>query len=83
MISGYPDGLNEDERKAVEQAIEIIKSQPNGDAKYKVIELVYIRRTHTLEGAAQRVHYSYDSVKKWHAEFIRLIGKCFSCKELR
>ena len=82
MVRRYPDNVNEDERKAVEAAIEKTKGLQNGEARLKVIDLMYFKATHQMEGAAQSVHYSYDRVKTWHSDFIWEVGKNFNCKGL-
>ena len=46
MVRRYPDNVNEDERKAVEAAIEKTKGLQNGEARMKVIELMYFKATH-------------------------------------
>lgn len=45
-----------------------------GDARLAIIDLVYWRRTRTLQGAALDVGYSYDRAKDFHSEFIRLVA---------
>lgn len=65
----------ERELKAVEKAIKITRGGPDGKIRIKVIELVYFRDTHTIEGAAQQVHVSYWTAQKWTDTFIRTVGK--------
>ena len=82
MVKRYPDNVNDDERKAVDAAIEATRQLQNGDVRLTVIDLMYFKGTHQMEGAAQMVHYSYDRVKTWHADFIWEVGKNFSCQGL-
>lgn len=77
MVRRYPDNVNDDERNAVEAAVNATRSLQNGDIRLKVIDLMYFKGTHRMEGAAQMVHYSYDQVQKWHADFIREVWKNF------
>lgn len=63
--------LSERERaqlEAVRTALELEKKYPNADARLRMIDLVYFRRTHTLEGAAEVCRYSIETVKRWNAE---------------
>ena len=82
MVKRYPDNVNDDERKAVDAAIEATRQLQNGDVRLMVIDLMYFKGTHQMEGAAQMVHYSYDRVKTWHADFIWEVGKNFNCQGL-
>ena len=63
------------EYEAVRRAIEATKRMTNGAQRLRIIELVYWKRSHTVEGAAMRVGYSTDRGKQLHGEFIRLVAK--------
>lgn len=63
------------EYDAVQQAIELTRRMPNGDLRLKIIDLVYWKRTHTVEGAAMVAGYSTDWGKLLHGDFIRLVAK--------
>lgn len=65
----------ERELNAVEKAIKITRGGPDGKIRVKVVELVYFRDTHTIEGAAQQVHVSYWTAQKWTDTFIRTVAK--------
>lgn len=82
MVRRYPVKVNEDERIAVEKAIENTKKLVDGTDRLTVIELTYFKKTHTLEGAALKVPCSYDTAKKWHADFIWEVARNFSCTAL-
>ena len=43
--------------------------------RIQVIEMVFFRRTHTLEGAALMVPCSYDTAQKYHAQFIKAVAR--------
>ena len=59
---------------AVDLAMKFTKrNYENSKERIRVIELVYWKRTHTLQGAALTFPYSYDTVQGWHAEFIKLV----------
>lgn len=82
MISDYPDELNENERRAVERAIEQTRRMAHGEERLKVIDLLYWRKTHKIPGAALQVHYSERTVLQWNGEFIKLVAENFSCDGL-
>ncbi len=63
------------ELEAVERAISNTSRGPDGKIRLKVVELVYFRDTHTIEGAAQQVHVCYNTAWKWTDTFVRLVGK--------
>lgn len=63
------------EYEAVRRAIETTKTMQNGLQRLRIIELVYWKRSHTVEGAAMRVGYSVDRGKQLHGDFIRLVAK--------
>jgi hypothetical protein len=65
------------EYDAVSRAIETTKHIANGQERLKIINLVYWKKTHTVEGAAMNVGYSVDRGKQIHGEFIRLVAKYY------
>lgn len=68
--------LSEEELRvieAVEFACQMQDRYHNGDARHRMIELVYFKRTHTIEGAAEVVHYSVDAVWRWNTEILTAV----------
>ena len=71
-------GLSRQQQKeleAVEKALKTTRRGPDGKIRIKVVELVYFRDTHTIEGAAQQAHVCYNTAWKWTDAFVRLVGK--------
>ena len=62
------------EYEAVERALKRTRSGPDGKERVRAVELVYFRRSHTIEGAAQQLHVSYMTAWKWTDSFIRLVA---------
>lgn len=58
---------------AVNNAIQTTMRYRNGDLRVRIIDLVYWRQTHTLEGAAQTVHVSIGTARVWHNAFVELV----------
>ena len=69
--------INRREMEAVRQAIAETQAMDTGEERLTLIRLVFWDRTHTLEGAATKLHISYVTARRWHGEFIRLVGKIF------
>lgn len=63
------------ELDAIERARSTTRQGPDGKIRLKVVELVYFRGTHTIEGAAMQVHVSYNTAWRWTDSFIRLTAK--------
>jgi len=63
------------ELDAVEAAMEATKRLPDGEARLRLIDLVFWRQSHTLSGAAQQLHISYRSARRRQAAFILLVGQ--------
>lgn len=79
MIRRYPEHTTEDETKAVLTAIEDTERLIDGDDRLQVIRMVFLKKTHTLQGAAINVPCSYETAKRWTQQFIRLVAKSFEC----
>lgn len=58
---------------AVEQAVEISEHLTSGLARRKLIDLVYFRRSHTVEGAAMQIPCDVRTAKTWNSDFLLLI----------
>lgn len=65
------------EYEAVRLAISQTLQLNGGKERLHLIDIVFWRRTHTLQGAAIRCHVSYDTAVRWHREFICLVGVNF------
>ena len=63
------------ELDAVEAAERIVAAMPDGAERLRLIELVFWRRSHTLQGAASELYISYATAKRWHNRFIVLVAK--------
>lgn len=66
--------VEQKEYDAVRRAVETTQRLKNGFERIEIINLVYWKKSHTLEGAAFKVGYSYDRVKQMNNEFIRLVA---------
>jgi len=58
---------------AVSNAIQTTMRYRNGALRVRIIDLVYWRRSHTLEGAAMALHVSPQTAKFWHNNFVELV----------
>lgn len=83
MIRRYPNGCNDDERSAVQAAVEQTTVLCDGADRLKVINLVYFQKIRTLSGAAAQIPCSYETAKRWQQQFIKAVAANFRCKGLK
>lgn len=63
---------------AVTQAITITLLRPDGKDRISLIRFIYWnKKQHRLKDAAIHVHVSEPTAKRWHGDFVRLVGKCY------
>jgi hypothetical protein len=74
ILNAYPN-VEERERDAVDAAIMETVRMEDGEARLSIIELVFFIKCHTLEGAAQAVHYSYHQAQRKQLAFFQMVGK--------
>ncbi len=76
--------LPEDDQKvydAVTKAVELISLRPDGASKLNLITIMYWSgKPTTAKAVAPRLHISEATAKRWHGEFVRLVGKCYGFK---
>lgn len=66
------------EYEAVRNAVEDAGAVPgNGYLRVKLVEMVYFKRTHTLEGVCQVLHISYGTAKNYNHDFLCCVAKNF------
>lgn len=58
------------EHRAVSQAIEYTAKLKNGAERNALIDMVYFKKTKSMEGAALELFVSYSTAKRWHKEFV-------------
>lgn len=80
MIQQYP--LSDEKsmqaaqfRQAIANVMEDTKKLPNGEDRLKAVQLVYIQRTDTVEGAAQKLYTSTRTVQRWLSAFVYAVGR--------
>lgn len=67
--------INRREMEAVRKAIEETKRLDTGEERLRMIRLVFGDRTHTLEGAAIKLHRCHRTLVQWNGDFIRCVAK--------
>ena len=78
-LRAYPEAKKRDgpeARKiaeAVERALAMQDVYPNAPERRRMVELVYFRRTHTLQGAATACHYARETIQKWNIELLSAV----------
>ena len=63
------------ELEAVEEAVRETRQLRDGEARLRIIDMVFWAGSHTLAGAAMREHVSYPTAKRKQNQFIRLVGE--------
>jgi len=75
-LRAYPKAKQKGDRAivgAVERALKAQRRYYNAEARLRMIDMVYFRRTHTLYGAAVAVEYSIETIKKWNLELLSAV----------
>ena len=67
-------GTEGKEYNAVRQAIEYTAKLKSGTERNALIDMVFFKKSHSLEGAAIALFISYSTAKKWHKEFILAVA---------
>lgn len=83
MARHYPDRVNEEEYAAVKEALEETERMRNAADRLKVVNMVLIGDSHTLEGAALQIPCSTRTAQRWHRDFLRAVGRHFRCNGLK
>lgn len=63
------------EYEAVAAAVAETLRRPDGQDRMRLVRLVFWQRSHTLEGAAMEIPVSYRTARRWHTQFILLVGE--------
>lgn len=65
------------EYEAVKRAVEATERMTAGRDRMKVVDSVFWKRSHTLEGAALTIPCSYRTARRYHSEFIMLVATMY------
>ena len=82
MVRRWPDRVNENEYAAVAAAIAETERMDAGADRLKVADMVLLKGSHTLAGAALNIPCSERTAQRYHADFLRAVGKHFKCDGL-
>ena len=58
---------------AVEFMLNMQRRYANSAERLRMVELVYFKHTHTIDGAADIVHYSPDALWRWNGEILTAV----------
>ena len=64
----------QEEYEAVTRAVQVTGMLKTGRDRLKIVELVFWKQSHTLQGAAMKVNVSYDTAIDYHGDFIVLVA---------
>ena len=65
------------EFEAVRRAVAATRAEPDGEWKLELVRLVFWAQSHTLDGAALRVHVSHRTAVRWHSAFIYRVAALY------
>lgn len=82
IIRRYPTGTNEDETRAVAEAIAETERMRSGSDRLSIVRMVLWEGSHSLGGAALQIPVSERTAQRWHADFIRCVASHFRCSGL-
>ena len=82
MTRRWPDGLNQNEYDAVAAAIAETERRIGGADRLRLIRMVLMEGSHTLAGAALAIPCSTRQAQRYHADFLRAVGRHFKCDGL-
>lgn len=86
MVRDYPKLCNNPpqttddikDREAVAKAIELTRQSRNGEDHLALIRAIYWgRKQRRVKEAAIGLYISDATAKRWHGEFIKLVGRCW------
>ena len=81
IIYQYPNKLDRGTIKGAEADICIKKAlnetsaAKDGEERMRLIDMVFVRKTHKVYGAASEIHISESTAKRWIAEFVYLVAQ--------
>lgn len=91
MVKMYPQLSNgvsqlpparQREYEAVRQAIAATERMTAGRDRLRVIDLVFWKQSQDLEHAALIIPCSYRTARRYHSDFIRLVGFCYGLEDV-
>ena len=56
-------------------ARDVMRECHTGEERLRLIDMVFWRGSHTLQGAAQQIPVSYETAKRWQRDFIIRVAK--------
>lgn len=71
-----PDRQEQRELEAVEAAIRQTRQRRDGAERLAIVHMVFFRHSHTLRGAADAVHVSYRTARRYQSDMIRQTAYC-------
>lgn len=67
--------LTDTQMDAICRTIDATMELPSGAEVLRVVDMVLIKKTHTIAGAALAVPVSESTAKRWHGNFIRALAR--------
>ena len=80
-IEQYPNGIDRNTRQgaadyvSVSKVVEATKLLQDGEERLQLVKMIYWKRSHTIEGAANVLHISPRTAHRWRHAFIYAVAK--------
>lgn len=78
----YLPRARQKEYDAVTHAIDLTKQMRSSKERLAVVDMVLWRGTHNIAGAALQLYISEISARRYHSDFIRLVGFCYGLEDM-
>lgn len=62
-------------KKAIDETLAEVEKNENAAAHKKALKMLLFDNTHTLSGAALKLHYSERNIQIWINDFVNTVGK--------
>lgn len=61
--------------EAVDRALRKTKHMPDGDLRYRFVDMVYFKQNKNIQGAAMALHVDYRTILRWNRAFVYLVAE--------
>lgn len=89
MIRHYPEleksaplpAVKQRELNAVRDAIASTQSLASGKERLALIDMMYWKKSHTMDGACMDIHIAQATAKRYHGAFIYAVAEAYGLME--
>lgn len=74
-LDQYDTPLVQDYKRAIDKAFEYCDTLDYGESVKKAIYMIYIKKTHTITGAAEQLFVNEKTIKNWKSKFVYKVAE--------